>query len=410
MGPPPSSVGRTPEGAEASYVVPVTKRARRLFAAHTLDVMVAVVAVLSVIVVFGRDDVERTSQLAHAVEAAGIGVAILLLLLRRAQPFLAPAGLWLCSTALSFYDGRLVVSEAGIFLAGLVAAVLLGNLSDVRQARAGLAIVVVGAVTIVYNNPLRDVAEFVFIPLLFATGWLIGYAFRERAEQVEAAERRAAQAERERQLTARVAVAEERARIARELHDVVAHSVSVMVLHVGAVRHRLPVELQQDKEALRNVEDAGRTALAEMRTLLGALRNEEDEVALSPSPTLAALDHLVGDVTDTGLRVETRIEGLPLELPHALELSAYRIVQEGLTNALKHAQASSAIVTVRYQPDELMLEVRDDGRGTSASDGLGHGLVGIEERVKIFGGQMSAETVEDGGFALRASLPLVRSP
>jgi signal transduction histidine kinase len=392
-----------------SYVVLVTKRVRRLFADHTLDVVVVIVAIVSVITVFGRDDVERSSSFAHGVEAVGIGAAILLLLLRRGQPFLAPAGTWLCAAALSFYDGRIVASEPGIFLAGMIAAVLLGNLSDVRQARAGLTVVVAGAVTIVFNNPLHDVAEFAFIPLLFGTGWLIGYAFRERAEQVEAAERRAAQAELERQLTARVAVAEERGRIARELHDVVAHAVSVMVLHVGAVRHRLPTDLEQDREALRNVEEAGRTALTEMRSLLGALRLEDEEVALAPSPTLSALDRLVDDVTAAGLRVETQVEGEPVELPHALELSAYRIVQEGLTNALKHARASTAVVTLRYLPDQLVVEVRDNGRGTSTSDGLGHGLVGIGERVKIFGGQMSAAATQEGGFTLRASLPLVRS-
>jgi signal transduction histidine kinase len=409
MGRPSSSLRRTPWTVVPSYVVVVTKPVRRLFADHTLDVVIAVVAVVSAVLVLGGDDVERLSQLAPAVEAVGVGVALLLLLLRRAQPFLAPLGTWICGIALSFFDGRLVASEAGLFLAGMIAAVLLGNLPDRRQSRAGLAVVVAGAVTIVYNNPLRDVAEFVFIPLLFGTGWLIGYAFRERAGQVEAAERRAAQAELERQLMARIAVAEERARIARELHDVVAHSVSVMVLQVGAVRHRLPEDLGQDRDALRNVEEAGRTALSEMRTLLGALRLDGEEAALAPSPTLAAVDRLAADVTAAGLRVETRVEGEPVELPQALELSAYRIVQEGLTNALKHGRAHSAVVTMRYLPEELELEVRDDGRGVSPTDGLGHGLVGIGERVKIFGGRVSAGPSDDGGFTLRAALPLVRS-
>lgn len=409
MGWPSSCLRRTPAAVVPSYVVVVTKPVRRLFADHTLDVVIVVVAAVSAVLVFNRDDVERTSQFAHAVGAVGVGAAILVLLLRRAQPFLAPLATWLCGVVLSFFDGRLVASEAGVFLAGMIAAVLLGNLPDQRQSRAGLAVVLAGSVTIVYNNPLRDVAEFLFIPMLFGTGWLIGYAFRERAAQVEAAERRAAQAELERQLMARVAVAEERARIARELHDVVAHAVSVMVLQVGAVRHRLPEDLEPDRDALRNVEEAGRTALAEMRTLLGALRHDGEEAALAPSPTMAALDRLAADVTAAGLQVETRIEGESVELPHALELSAYRIVQEGLTNALKHGAAHNAVVTVRYLPDELELEVRDDGRGVSPTDGLGHGLVGVGERVKIFGGRVSAGPCEDGGFALRATLPLVRS-
>ena len=140
------------------------------------------------------------------------------------------------------------------------------------QARVGLAVVVGGAAIVVYNEPGHAAGELVFIPLLFAIAWLAGFALRERAEQAEAAEARAAQAERERETAARIAVAEERARIARELHDIVAHAVSVMVLQVGAVRHRLPDELADDADALRGVEQTGRTALAEMRRLLGAMR------------------------------------------------------------------------------------------------------------------------------------------
>jgi signal transduction histidine kinase len=229
---------------------------------------------------------------------------------------------------------------------------------------------------------------------------------RERAEQAEAAELRAAQAERERDAAARIAVAEERARIARELHDIVAHAVSVMVLQVGAVRHRLPETLDEDREALGDVERAGRTALAEMRRLLGAMRQEGDDVEFSPQPGLGTLEPLLDEVRRAGLPVELHVEGDPVPLPRALDLSAYRIIQEGLTNALKHARASQADVAVRYSPDELQVEIRDDGRGTATSDGLGHGLVGIGERVKIYGGEMTAGTANGGGFVLSAHLPL----
>ena len=387
----------------------MSKRLKRVFTDHALDLVVVAAAVVSASATAVRDDLEQSSGAARWVEALAVGLVVLILLLRRAQPFLAPAGTWLGSAALSFVDGRLIVSQASLFLAGMVAAVLLGNLADARQSRAGLAIVVAGAVTIVYNNPVRDVGDFAFIPLVFGTGWLIGYAFHERAEQADAAERRAARAELERELAARLAVAEERARIARELHDVVAHAVSVMVLQVGAVRHRLPEQLRPDRDALRNVEEAGRTALSEMRTLLGAMRHDDEKASLAPSPTLTALDRLVNDLGAAGLPVETRIEGEPVDLPHALELSAYRIIQEGLTNVLKHARATSATVTLQYLPEELVLDIRDDGQGPVAGDGLGHGLVGIGERVKIFGGQMTATTTDDGGFELRASLPLART-
>jgi signal transduction histidine kinase len=230
-------------------------------------------------------------------------------------------------------------------------------------------------------------------------------AERER----EAAELRASFAEREREAAARVAVAEERSAIARELHDIVAHAMSVMVLQVGAVRHRLPDTRTEDKQALGRVEQAGRTALAEMRRLLGAMRSNADGVALGPQPGLDSLESLLEDLRGAGLPVQLQLEGNPLQLPRAIDLSAYRIVQEALTNTLKHAHASQADVTVRYEPNHVELEVRDDGQGMGSSNGTGHGLVGIRERVKIYGGQMTAGPATDGGFVLTARLPVERS-
>jgi signal transduction histidine kinase len=246
------------------------------------------------------------------------------------------------------------------------------------------------------------------VPVLFAIAWTVGLALHTRSEQAEAAEARAARAERERETAARIAVAEERIRIARELHDIVAHAMSVMVLQVGAVRHGLPDELGDDKEALEDVERAGRIALAEMRRLLGAMRRESDDVDLAPQPGLAGLEQLVDEVRRTGLQVELEIEGEPGGLPRALDLSAYRIVQEGLTNVLKHADATRADVKVVHARNELRLEVRDDGRGGSGGTGLGHGLVGVRERVKLYGGDVSAGALNGGGFVLSARLPLHR--
>ena len=179
-----------------------------------------------------------------------------------------------------------------------------------------------------------------------------------------------------------------------------------MVLQVGAVRHKLPQTLAEDREALEGVEQAGRTALAEMRRLLGAMRRDGDDPELAPQPGLDSLDALLDEVGRAGLPVELHVEGETFALPRAIDLSAYRIVQEGLTNALKHAHARRADVTVRYRSDELRIEVRDDGEGGSASDGLGHGLVGVRERVKIYGGEMTAGTASGGGFVLSARLPL----
>jgi signal transduction histidine kinase len=221
-----------------------------------------------------------------------------------------------------------------------------------------------------------------------------------------AAEGRAAQAERERDAATSVAVAEERARIARELHDIVAHSVSVMVLQVGAVRHRLPDALAPDRAALQDVEQAGRTALTEMRRLLGAMRQDGEAVDLAPQPGLDRVQSLLDEVRRAGLPVELHIEGEPRLLPPGIDLSAYRIVQEGLTNALKHARAGQADVTLRYAPDEVQIVVRDDGSGAPGNDGPGYGLAGVRERVKIYGGEMSAGSVNGGGFVLQTRLPL----
>jgi signal transduction histidine kinase len=333
-----------------------------------------------------------------------VAVLVLPLFARRRFPFAAPAIYWVLVAVISFGDGVLLAFVGSLGLVGLASAFLLGNLRDPLKAGAGLIIVLVGIVILVYNIPgPLPAGDFVFIPLRFVVAWVAGYALKERAEQAEAAEERATHAE----LTARVAVAEERGRIARELHDIVAHAVSVMVLQVGVVRRRLSVP-SEDHDLLNGVELAGRNALAEMRRLLAAMRREGEEAELVPQPGLDGLDSLLDEVGRAGLPVELHVDGKPFPLPRGIDLSAYRIVQEGLTNALKHAQASDADVTVRYRPDELEIEVRDNGQGSATSDGLGHGLIGVRERVTIYGGKLTAGTAVDGGFVLNTRLPIVQ--
>jgi signal transduction histidine kinase len=336
-----------------------------------------------------------------------MAILVLPLLAWRRFPFAAAAAYWLIAIAITLVDGTLIPFVDSLSVVGLAAAFLLGNLRDRRHAWLGLAIVVGSMLIVVHYIPgHQPVSWYVFITLRYVAAWIAGYALHERSERVEEAEVRAVRAEHEREAAARVAVAEERARIARELHDVVAHAVSVMVLQVGAVRHNLPPGLEEDKDALGRVERAGRTALAEMRRLLGAMRRDGDDLELAPHPGVERLDALVDDVSRAGLPVRLHFDGDPFPLPRGVDLSAYRIVQEGLTNALKHAHASHAEVTFHYAPDELQIEVRDDGDGRSTSDGLGHGLVGIRERVKIYGGEMTAGTAPEGGFVLGARLPL----
>jgi len=375
---------------------------------YGFDALIVLLAIAAMVELAIRRDAPDAPRTTLWFDVPAIAILVLLLFARRRFPFAAPAAYWLLGVGLSFVDGRLVAFMTSVFVIGMAASFLLGNLRDALQARIGLAVVLGGAAIVVYNVPEHSASELVFIPLLFGICWLAGFALHERAAQAEAAEERATYAEREREAAARIAVAEERARIARELHDIVAHAVSVMVLQVGAVRHKLPQTLEEDRDALGRVEQAGRTALAEMRRLLGAMRRDGDGLELAPQPGLDGLDSLLEDLGRAGLPVRLHVDGDPFPLPRAIDLSAYRIVQEGLTNSLKHARASHADVTVRYRSDELELEVVDDGAGAATSDGLGHGLVGIRERVKIYGGEMNAGTAPAGGFILSARLPLDR--
>jgi signal transduction histidine kinase len=383
-------------------------RIRHLAREYWFELLIAVMAIAGMLeLVIGRDSPGAPS-LPVWTSVLLVAVLVLPLFARRRFPFAAPAIYWVLAPALTLFDGLLIPFIGSLGVVGLATAFLLGNLRSRVKAGVGLVLIVIGILIVIGNIPGDQTAsQFTFITLRFVVAWIAGYALRERAEQAEAAEMRAVHAERERESAARVAVAEERARIARELHDIVAHAVSVMVLQVGAVRHKLPDSLAEDRDALKGVERAGRTALAEMRRLLAAMRPDGDEAQLVPQPGLDGLNSLLADVGRAGLPVELHLEGEPYPLPRGVDLSAYRIVQEGLTNALKHAQASDADVIVRYRPDEVEIEVRDNGNGNVTSDGLGHGLVGIRERVKIYGGEMSARPEPEGGFVLSTRLPIV---
>ncbi len=201
-------------------------------------------------------------------------------------------------------------------------------------------------------------------------------------------------------------IAEERARLARELHDVIGHGVSVMTVQAGAVRRLLLPEQEREREALESVEQTGREALAEMRRLVGVLRQPEEAPALAPQPSLESLDRLLSQVREAGLAVELRIEGEATPLPPGADLTAYRLVQEGLTNALKHARATRAELLVRYGTEEVEIVVSDDGDGTGSDDGGGQGLLGMQERLSLYGGELEAGPRPEGGFSVRARLPL----
>lgn len=235
---------------------------------------------------------------------------------------------------------------------------------------------------------------------------LVRLVVRRRELRAEDLARRAALLEREKELRAREAAVDERARIARELHDIVGHSVSVMVVQAGAERRVLPPGLESTREALVQIEQTGRQALAEMRRLLGVLRRRDEPPELAPPPGLARLETLVEGVREAGLPVDLRSEGRPVPLPPGLDLTAYRIVQEGLTNALKHAGRASAQVLLRYGERELEIEVGDDGAGPTTFHLEGHGLAGIRERVALHGGDFEAGAGNGRGFRVRVRLPI----
>jgi signal transduction histidine kinase len=298
----------------------------------------------------------------------------------------------------------------GALLPGLVAGYSVGAYCDLPAAYAGVVAAVAIGVGHELANPNlptgRTVVRASAWNLTFVAAWLLGAYLRTRRLYVAELRDRAARAEHEREERARRAVADERARIARELHDSIAHGVSVMVVQAEAAEEVLIADPPAARGALHKVQGTGREALGELRRLVGILRSPDGDAELVPQPGIASLDRLVDHVRDAGLPTEVRIEGEPRQLPPGIDLSAYRIVQEALTNVLKHAQASLANVVIGYTHDSLMLEITDDGRGAGAVNGSGHGLTGMRERVALYDGELQAATREEGGFLVRARLPV----
>jgi signal transduction histidine kinase len=247
--------------------------------------------------------------------------------------------------------------------------------------------------------------DFVVMGPAWAGIWLAGRVVRAREHDARRLGELAQALERERVEEARLAVAEERTRIARELHDVIAHAMSTIVLEAGAERVNLHEDQSSTRQALHSIERTGRQALAEMRRLVGVLRTDADEPELFPQPSLTQLDVLIEQVGRAGVPVDLRVVGEPVQLAPGLDISAYRIVQEALTNVLKHGGDARATVVVAYGDRTLELDIADNGRG-GTPDGSGHGIVGLRERVALFGGSLDAGGREGGGFAVRARLPL----
>ena len=295
---------------------------------------------------------------------------------------------------------------AALVPAALILLYTVGRETDPPRTWAAPALVVGTAAygPIVLDQPAGD---FLFVTTLFGGAWAFGYALRLRAQRLDEVSERAELAERQRDERARAAAAEERARIARELHDVVSHSISVVAIQTQAIRRRLGPPHEREAQELRAVELTARQAMAELRRLFGVLRASGEGLSLAPQPGLDQLEQLIEQTRAAGLNVELELEGERVTLPPGVDLAAYRIVQEGLTNTIKHARAARATVGVRYLSGALELLVEDDGRGAlSTGNGAGHGLIGMRERVALYGGTLETGARPGGGFRVAARLPL----
>ncbi|GAA2207793.1 sensor histidine kinase [Nonomuraea monospora] len=305
----------------------------------------------------------------------------------------------------------------GTGMSSLAGIVLLYSVATYRGLAVSLAGLVLSLMTYLagaVSGPARagGASEYVVTALVLVAVWGAGRSLRLRRAYLEELKDRAARLERAHAADTRAARAEERSRIARELHDVVAHHVSVMTVQAAAARRVLASDPDLAREALSAIENTGRLAMTEMRNIVGVLRTDtraDARAELGPQPGVRDLPALVEQMREAGLATRLRVEGEPAPLPAGVDLAAYRLVQEGLTNSLRHAGAGAeAVVTVRYEPYELDVRVEDDGVGAVQETGRppGHGLVGIRERVALYGGILNIGPLPGGGFEVRARLPL----
>jgi signal transduction histidine kinase len=285
----------------------------------------------------------------------------------------------------------------------------LGAMCERRRSTIGFGVALAGGFLSGVKSHDNLVDTLLFILLLLGGPWLVGRIVNARVKLAAELHEKTVRLEREQQQQAELAVAEERARIAREMHDVVAHSVSVMVVQASGARRTLERDPAKARAALASVESTGREALVEMRRMLGMLRRGDEDLALAPQPSINQLDSLVERAREAGLEVDVSVEGDRRRLQSSVDLSAFRIVQEALTNTIKHAGPARAKVTVRYGEHDVELDVVDDGREVHrrAHNGVGsgHGLVGMRERAAMLGGELNAGFRREGGFGVHARLP-----
>ena len=362
-------------------------------------------AVAAVVLVLGQLEVWRgvgvTERQGPAwAQATLYAVTAIALVVRRFRPLLS-LGVIVAASVVE-YAAVGAPEGLGVMLPALVAAYSVARWEERPRSYWGLALV--GVLWAAWSglDPHDRTAEDHVLSLIWLAPWVIAWLVGAlvRATALAADQRRNLREQRATQ-----AVAEERVRIARELHDVIGHSVSVMTVQASAVRRRLTPDQTEERQALESVESVGREALAEMRRMVGALRERGERAEQEPAPGLDQLGGLVEQFRAAGLAVELEVSGSPRSLAPGLDLTAYRLIQEGLTNVLRHAvRPTHAEVTVTYRDGELDLAVRDDGQPQDPGE-AGHGLLGMKERVSVYGGELVARPLERG-FELAARLPL----
>lgn len=372
---------------------------RSPLADRRIDVLVVVLAVAAQIEVW--IDPELTPR---ALTTPAALLWTLPLLLRRRYPLAAPLAVFATIGLESLLEGDQVVHSVLNVFALVLTFCVAGTHPDERRALAGGAAGFLCLAAIVLNDVGRDdVQSAVVVFLIGAGAWAVGRALAERQRHADELTRQAAEQQRRHEAAALA----ERTRIAGDLHDVIAHSVSVMTIQAGAARMLLDEDLPRARAALAAVEETGHQALAEMRRLLGILRADDEPPDRDPQPGMAQLDALVDQVRRAGLRVDLTRDGSEQALPAGVDLAAYRVVQEALTNVLKHGGAGRATIEIRHDDGMLAIEVCDDGRSRPRADTTdGYGLIGMRQRVELYGGKLSAAPRTDGGFRVAASIPL----
>jgi signal transduction histidine kinase len=386
-------------------LVVLARRHLRLPPPRTSDLAADVLVVVAVLAAAALDRVWNLGgQPGWRWVAAALLTAAVLLLRRRA-PLAALGGVFAIWIAVHTPDAS--DDPFFQFVALVVAAYALGAHASRRHGLAGLVLAAAGFAALNLDRG-EDAGAAVAGAIQFSVMFVFGALLSRATARERALEQRAARHEAEREERARAAVADERARIARDLHDALGHTISTSVLQVSAVRRRLGEDQRAERDALLSVERSGRDSVTELRRMLGMLREEEGN-GLAPLPSLARVEELAKSMRTAGVPVEVRVEGESRSVPAGVDIAGYRIVQEALTNVLKHAGDARARVRVGYEPDAVVLEVADDGpAGPDAHPEPGHGLIGMRERVALYGGELQTGPGRAGGYTVTARLPFGR--